>query len=148
MKRRIFFLPYERLHCIFSTAWTWDTVGGRQGRAITFVGIRLMDTLTPTERSKRMALIRGKNTKPELAVRKIARSFGHRLRSRVTDLPGKPDLVFPGLRKVTSFTVAIGTVIRDVHPQGHQNRSCILDSYMDDSEISVHCCEVNGLGEP
>jgi DNA mismatch endonuclease, patch repair protein len=100
MKRRIFFLPYQQLHCIFSTAWAWDAVGGRQRRALTFVRIRLMDTLTPTERSKRMALIRGKNTKPELVVRKIARSFGHRLRLHVADLPGKPDLVFPKLRKI------------------------------------------------
>jgi DNA mismatch endonuclease, patch repair protein len=59
-----------------------------------------MDTMTPKERSKRMALIRGKNTKPELLVRKLARSFGYKLRFHVPDLPGKPDLVFPTLRKV------------------------------------------------
>ena len=59
-----------------------------------------MDTLTPTERSKRMALIRGKNTKLELVVRKIARSFGQGLRSHVAGLPGKADLVFPELRKI------------------------------------------------
>jgi DNA mismatch endonuclease, patch repair protein len=59
-----------------------------------------MDTLSRTERSKRMALIRGKNTKPELVVRKIARSFGHTFRLHAGDLPGKPDLVFPKLRKV------------------------------------------------
>src|SRR5271168_2549292 len=59
-----------------------------------------MDTLTRTERSKRMALIRGKNTKPELLVRKIARSCGYSLRLHVSSLPGKPDLVFPRLRKV------------------------------------------------
>jgi DNA mismatch endonuclease, patch repair protein len=59
-----------------------------------------MDTLTRTERSKRMALIRGKNTKPELLVRKIARSCGYNFRLHVSSLPGKPDLVFPRLRKV------------------------------------------------
>lgn len=59
-----------------------------------------MDTLTRTERSKRMALIRGKNTKPELFVRKIARSCGYRFRTHVSDLPGKPDLVFAKRRKV------------------------------------------------
>jgi DNA mismatch endonuclease, patch repair protein len=59
-----------------------------------------MDTLTRSERSKRMALIRGKNTKPELLVRRIARTFGYKLRLHVSDLPGKPDLVFPTLRKV------------------------------------------------
>jgi DNA mismatch endonuclease (patch repair protein) len=59
-----------------------------------------MDTLTRVERSKRMALIRGKNTKPELLVRKIARSLGYRFKLHVSDLPGKPDLVFPKLGKV------------------------------------------------
>jgi DNA mismatch endonuclease (patch repair protein) len=59
-----------------------------------------MDTLTRTERSKRMALIHDKDTKPELLVRKIARSCGHRFRLHSSDLPGKPDLVFPKLKKV------------------------------------------------
>src|SRR5208282_4928499 len=59
-----------------------------------------MDTLSRTERSKRMALIRSKGTKPELLVRKIARSCGHKFRLHVSELPGKPDLVFPRLRKV------------------------------------------------
>jgi len=56
--------------------------------------------LTPVERSKRMALIRGKNTRPELLVRKIARSFGYSTRFHEADLPGKPDVAFPKLRKV------------------------------------------------
>lgn len=59
-----------------------------------------MDTLTRAERSKRMALIRGKDTKPELLVRRVARSCGHKFRLHVSELPGKPDLVFPSLRKV------------------------------------------------
>ena len=59
-----------------------------------------MDTLTRTERSKRLALIHGKNTKPELLVRKIARSCGYRFRLHVPNLPGKPDIVFPRQRKV------------------------------------------------
>src|SRR6266705_7172164 len=54
----------------------------------------VMDTLTRLERSKRMALIRSKDTKPELLVRKIARSCGYKFRLHVSDLPGKPDLVF------------------------------------------------------
>jgi DNA mismatch endonuclease (patch repair protein) len=62
--------------------------------------LQQMDTLTRTERSKRMALIHGKNTKPELLVRKIARSCGYRFRLHVPNLPGKPDIVFPKRRKV------------------------------------------------
>jgi DNA mismatch endonuclease (patch repair protein) len=59
-----------------------------------------MDTLTTRERSQRMALIRGKNTKPELVARGIARASGRKFKTHVADLPGKPDLVFPQLRKV------------------------------------------------
>jgi DNA mismatch endonuclease (patch repair protein) len=59
-----------------------------------------MDTLTLAERSKRMALIRGANTKPELRVRSITHQCGYRYRLHVSSLPGKPDLVFPRLRKV------------------------------------------------
>lgn len=46
-----------------------------------------------------MALIRSHGTKAELFVRRIVRSlgFGYRLNSR---LPGKPDLAFPGRKKV------------------------------------------------
>jgi len=59
-----------------------------------------MDTLSRVERSKRMALIGGKDTKPELLVRKIVRSFGYQFRLNVSNLPGKPDIVFPNRRKV------------------------------------------------
>ncbi len=61
---------------------------------------RSMDTLTRAERSKRMALIRSKDTKPELLVRRIAHSCGYRFRLNVSSLPGKPDIVFQRHRKV------------------------------------------------
>jgi len=48
-----------------------------------------------------MALIRGKNTKPEILVRRIVRSAGVKYRLNVPNLPGKPDLVFPARRKTT-----------------------------------------------
>lgn len=47
-----------------------------------------------------MAAIRSKNTKPELFVRRLAHAMGYRYRLHRADLPGKPDLVFPGKRKV------------------------------------------------
>jgi DNA mismatch endonuclease (patch repair protein) len=59
-----------------------------------------MDTLTPLERSRQMALIRSKNTRPELLVAAIVRSHGYRFKLHATDLPGKPDLVFKKLGKV------------------------------------------------
>lgn len=51
-------------------------------------------------RSENMRRIRSKDTKPELAVRRVAHAMGFRYRLHRTDLPGKPDLVFPGRRKV------------------------------------------------
>lgn len=59
-----------------------------------------MDVFTPDVRSVIMARIRGKDTKPEICVRKIAHSLGYRFRLHRRDLPGTPDLVFPRLWKV------------------------------------------------
>jgi DNA mismatch endonuclease, patch repair protein len=47
-----------------------------------------------------MALVRGKDTKPEKKVRSFVHSLGYRYRLHVSKLPGKPDLVFPKLHKV------------------------------------------------
>jgi len=59
-----------------------------------------MDTLSRTERSERMARIRGRDTKPELAVRRLLHRCGFRYRLHRATLPGKPDLVFPSRQKV------------------------------------------------
>lgn len=58
-----------------------------------------MDTLTVAQRSERMARVRSKNTTPELRVRRAAHRLGYRFRLHRSDLPGSPDLVFPGRRK-------------------------------------------------
>src|SRR5437773_11496183 len=50
--------------------------------------------------SARMRRIRKTDTKPEMVVRRLAHSMGLRYRLHRRDLPGTPDLVFPGLRKV------------------------------------------------
>lgn len=42
-----------------------------------------------------MSGIRGKNTKPELLVRKYLHAHGYRFRIHKKDLPGKPDVVLP-----------------------------------------------------
>ncbi|RXZ38148.1 DNA mismatch endonuclease Vsr [Oxalobacteraceae bacterium CAVE-383] len=52
------------------------------------------------KRSIIMSSIKAKNTKPELAVRRIAFALGYRYRLHRNDLPGKPDIVFPRLRKI------------------------------------------------
>ena len=59
-----------------------------------------MDNLTPEERSRQMALVRSKDTKPEMRVRRLVHGMGYRYRLHRAELPGKPDLVFPCRRKV------------------------------------------------
>ncbi|OSZ69569.1 very short patch repair endonuclease [Sphingomonas sp. IBVSS2] len=55
----------------------------------------MADRLTPERRSWLMSRVRGKNTAPELRVRRAAHALGLRFRLHRKDLPGKPDLVFP-----------------------------------------------------
>lgn len=59
-----------------------------------------MDTLTPAQRSERMGRVKDRNTRPELLVRHLVHGMGYRYRLHRRDLPGTPDLVFPGRRKV------------------------------------------------
>ena len=54
----------------------------------------LFDPLSPEERSERMSRVRSSDTKPELAVRRVVFRMGYRYRLHVSDLPGKPDIVF------------------------------------------------------
>lgn len=60
----------------------------------------MADTLTQFARSERMSRIKGKNTKPEMTVRKLVHSLGYRYRLHARDVPGKPDIVFSKRRKV------------------------------------------------
>lgn len=46
-----------------------------------------------------MARVRGKNTTPEMLVRRAAHALGYRFRLHPKQLPGRPDLVFPSRRK-------------------------------------------------
>lgn len=59
-----------------------------------------MDRVSPDIRSRNMAKIRGKNTSFELQVRQLIWRLGYRYRLHYRNLPGTPDLVFPGRRKV------------------------------------------------
>jgi DNA mismatch endonuclease (patch repair protein) len=53
----------------------------------------MADVHTPEVRSYNMSMIRGKNTKPEIIVRKFLHLKGFRFRLHKKDLPGKPDIV-------------------------------------------------------
>jgi DNA mismatch endonuclease (patch repair protein) len=60
----------------------------------------MADVVTPAVRSRMMASIRGKNTRPEILIRHELFARGYRYRLHVSNLPGKPDLVFPKHRAV------------------------------------------------
>ena len=59
-----------------------------------------MDTLAPTERSKRMSGIRNRDSAAEMRVRRMVHGLGFRYRLHVAKLPGKPDMVFPRSKTV------------------------------------------------
>lgn len=58
------------------------------------------DIVTPETRSRMMSGIRGRDTRPELAVRRYLHSRGLRYRLHVPDLPGRPDIVLRRHRTV------------------------------------------------
>ncbi|MBJ7312183.1 very short patch repair endonuclease [Rugamonas sp. CCM 8940] len=60
----------------------------------------MVDSIDQAARSALMGKIRGKNTRPELIVRKLVYAAGYRYRLHVRKLPGSPDLVFAGRKKV------------------------------------------------
>jgi DNA mismatch endonuclease (patch repair protein) len=60
----------------------------------------MADLLTPEQRSKLMASVRQRDTKPEMFVRRALHARGLRFRLNDKRLPGSPDLVFPRFRTV------------------------------------------------
>jgi DNA mismatch endonuclease, patch repair protein len=59
-----------------------------------------VDTISADRRSENMRRIRSKGMKPEMVVRQLAYGMGYRYRLHSPKLPGKPDLVFPRLKKI------------------------------------------------
>jgi DNA mismatch endonuclease (patch repair protein) len=57
-----------------------------------------MDVVDKTTRSRMMSKIKGKNTRPEMIVRKFLHANGFRFRLHRKDLPGNPDIVLPKLK--------------------------------------------------
>jgi DNA mismatch endonuclease, patch repair protein len=60
----------------------------------------MADVLTAEQRSFNMSRVRGRNTGPELRVRRALHAAGLRFRLQRRDLPGRPDLVLPRHRAV------------------------------------------------
>jgi len=62
----------------------------------------MVDVVSPAKRSQMMSGIKGKNSMPEMRVRKALFAMGHRYRLHRGDLPGTPDIAMPG-RKIAIF---------------------------------------------
>ena len=60
----------------------------------------MTDVVDSKTRSRMMAGIRGKETRPELALRRSLHALGFRYRLHARDLPGRPDLVLPKFEAV------------------------------------------------
>ena len=60
----------------------------------------MTDVFSIEKRSWVMSCVRGKGTSPEIKVRSLTHRLGYRFRLHRKDLPGKPDLAFPSLKKV------------------------------------------------
>lgn len=60
----------------------------------------MTDTVSSATRSRIMSKVKSKGTKPEVIVRRLLHGLGYRYRLHRTDLPGRPDLVFPSRRKI------------------------------------------------
>lgn len=73
----------------------------------------MTDVMTPSERSRCMAAIKGRNTRPEMMVRKFLFARGLRYRVNSRKLPGSPDIVF---RKYKTVVFVDGCFWH-----GHQN---------------------------
>jgi len=71
-----------------------------------------------------MRNIRSKDTSPELTVRRLVHRMGFRYRLHVPTLPGKPDLVFPGLKKIVEVRGCFW----------HQHKGCV-DSHVPASRV-------------
>ncbi len=98
--------PGGRREAVGLALWAGYHKGDRRGsRVLVVAGYgrqsqAMADRMTPTQRSRCMSRIRGKNTKPELLVRQLLHGLGYRYRLHVPHLPGRPDIVFPGRGKV------------------------------------------------
>lgn len=84
----------------------------------------MTDRLTPERRSDNMRNIRSIDTSPELLVRRLVHKMGFRYRLHVATLPGRPDLVFPRLKRIIEVRGCFW----------HQHGKC-LDSHTPKSQV-------------
>jgi DNA mismatch endonuclease (patch repair protein) len=85
----------------------------------------VVDELTPEHRSENMRRIKSKGMKSELAVRCLVHRMGFRFRLHSAELPGKPDLIFPRLKKAIEVRGCFW----------HQHKGCI-DAHIPKSRVA------------
>ena len=73
----------------------------------------MADIVDKETRSRMMSGIRGKDTKPEVMIRKLLHSRGFRFRLHRKDLPGRPDIVLPRYR--------VAIFVQGCFWHGHEN---------------------------
>ncbi len=96
----------------------------------------MADIVSKKVRSRMMSGIRGKNTKPELYVRRFLHAAGFRFRLHARELPGCPDIVLPRYRTA-------------VHVRGcfwHRHKGCRL-AYMPASNRRFWKSKLEGNAE-
>ena len=93
----------------------------------------MVDTIDQPSRSRVMARVKGENTGPELWVRKMVFAAGYRYRIHVKNLPGSPDLTFPGRKKVIFVHGCFW----------HRHEGCDL-ARMPKSRIDFWCSKLSG----
>lgn len=76
----------------------WSSLGRKPVKTTKIMA----DHISPARRSENMRAVKAKNTSPEKKVRSVAHGLGLRFRLYRKDLPGSPDLLFPG-RKIALF---------------------------------------------
>lgn len=87
----------------------------------------MVDTLSPSERGARMALVKGRDTKPEMIVRRMLHAMGYRYRLHAKDLPGKPDIILRPRRKA----IFVHGCFWHRHPDPNCKRSRLPKSRLD-----------------
>src|SRR5674476_865654 len=83
----------------------------------------MADVHSKETRSYNMSRIKGKNTKPEMLVRKFLHAHGYRYRLHDKRLPGKPDIVLPKYKTVIfvhGFFVHGHTTVSYTHLRAHE----------------------------
>lgn len=89
----------EKIQRRFTTPCGAGAVEQVGGRYLTEL-LRMTDKVSPEVRSSIMASIKGKDTMPEMVIRRALHALGFRYRLHVKDLPGCPDIVLPKYKAV------------------------------------------------